>query len=1541
MYYKNSILIFGKDAVKEIPCDKKTYIKSPFTVGSKNDFMGILSCDKDRKKAVFKSDGQSIELKPYENVKYDEDTVLMYFINESARYSTNGNQFITIGNEESCTIYLNLDKNFKLRLEGNKLFILRNKSDIKKVDTVLTKEEDNIEESEVEIEKTDIVLVNETGNTEEAELECAAALASENCEADNSEIDDDSELGIYLNGQRTKENPIILNESDCIFIDKIKITYEEDSLIITGNSEDYKTSLNKLNLNEERFEGFPRYKRSPRIIKNVPEDEVVFKNPPKKSEKKKGQLAKTIVPPLMMCSLTLIINFIQPRGIYVLMSLAGTAMSTVFSVTSYISDKKEEKKKNELRVDVYTKYLLKLRKKLDKLKKEQIESLRYHNPSLEEIDKMTEFYSSRIYERTHTDDDFLSVSIGNADVEPSYKLKFSNDGIEMEKDELMDECNEIYREFSKVENVPFTVDLKKAHLGIVGEKKYIHEQLNLIFAQLTLFQSYHDLEIILIHNQKYQDDFKWLNWYPHFKINSINVTGIINSERVRDQVLGNVAKIMKDREVKLKEKKENLRFLPHFLFVIDEPVLVLNHAIMEYLQKYDANLCFSVIYTSYLQANLPENIKTIMTLDNYEEGTLVINEGRLLNKKIKLNHVNIELSNLSRRLSCLQHVKGMVNQIPDSITFFEMYKVKSPKDFNIEERWEKNQSYKTLAVPLGVRGKDDIVYLNLHEKAHGPHGLVAGTTGSGKSEIVQSYILSLALNYHPYEVGFLLIDYKGGGMASLFSNLPHLLGTITNLDGSESMRAMASIKSELSRRQAIFSKYGVNHINQYNKLFKNGEASEPIPHLFLISDEFAELKKEQPDFMSELVSAARIGRSLGIHLILATQKPSGVVDDQIWSNSKFKLALKVQNEADSNEVIKTPDAAKITQAGRAYLQVGNNEIYELFQSAWSGAAYSNEEEEETVDDRVYLINDIRQGQLLNNDLSKSSDDMKLKATELDVTVDYMKDLFDKFNLPGVRKPWLPSLKTKIVSPHIDENNVVDTAQFEILDLNAAVGIVDKPEVQAQDEYELNFAKDGNFVIFSSSGFGKTTTLTTLILSLAVKNSPENLQFFILDFGNSGLIAMKDMPHTRDYLKFDDNVKFEKFTKIINEESKKRKRLFGEASAANFTMYNELSEKKLPALFIIIDNYDAIKEFGPEAEDFIMKATRDGAGIGIFTVITASRQNAVKYAILNNFKNKICHYLFDETEVNTIIGRGNYKLPDIPGRAMVKLNEVNIMQSYCAVDFENEIDYSNKILAITHKLKSLYTGKKVESIRMLPDVLTIDKLREFAEEEEFANKIPVGLDSENVRCSFMELGGGIKLVIGGPQSGKTNILKIVLTLKEDIETYIVDSNNSELYKYKDTANMYISEAEEVKVLLENIKAISEQRAEGFEEYKKENPGCVPKMYYGSLDDVIIMIDDFDHFAAMVNAINDMKGKDIISEAINTGVTFIASAATGTMKGFDDLTKLFKSQALNAVILGNPNDQNIIGGIYIRNAKTGIDLAYNYNKGKTAIIKVPKI
>ena len=199
---------------------------------------------------------------------------------------------------------------------------------------------------------------------------------------------------------------------------------------------------------------------------------------------------------------------------------------------------------------------------------------------------------------------------------------------------------------------------------------------------------------------------------------------------------------------------------------------------------------------------------------------------------------------------------SLEGSLTKNIDLYKLLGIISADDLDLQKRWNSTRVYKSMSVPLGV-SKTGIVYLDLHDKAHGPHGLVAGTTGSGKSEILQSYILSAATYFQPYEIAFLIIDFKGGGMVNQFKDLPHLLGAITNIDGKEIDRSLKSIKAELQKRQYLFAEAEVNHIDKYIQKYKAGEVLEPLPHLIIIVDEFAELKAEQPDFMKELISAAR------------------------------------------------------------------------------------------------------------------------------------------------------------------------------------------------------------------------------------------------------------------------------------------------------------------------------------------------------------------------------------------------------------------------------------------------------------------------------------------------------------------------------------------------------------------------------------------------------------------------------------------------------------------------------------------------------------
>ena len=1353
----------------------------------------------------------------------------------------------------------------------------------------------------------------------------------------------------YLNGKRIRDQKrtIELQDGDILLIGDIQFVYNHGMISIYGDTERIHTKLLPGKSKTEEFEGFPNYKRSPRIIKRVPKETIEIAKPPEKKRMSGKGLAQVILPPLCMMCVTVAVSILLKRGLYIVMSLSTTLMTLVFSVIKYFNDKKDCKEQNARRLEMYDEYILSMRKKIYEAYQKEKEAYAYNYPSLREIENLIHDYSSRIYERNSNDDDFLHISLGEIRDTVSFPVKITYDPLKVEKDPLELEAKAIRDEFAYIDHKPVIVDLKKTHLGIVGEKAHIHEQLKLIIAQLTFAQSYHDLQIINIFDSKYNEDFLWTNWYPHVGVRAVNVSGNVNSERMRDQVLGTMTQILKERKLKADENKKEARYTPHYVIIIDEPKLIMEHPIMEYLAGDGEKMGFTIIYTTHLRANLPEYIHTVWLLQDSEQGELLLAEKAEVNRKMRLGSTEgIDLEWMARDLSVLVHEQGVVSHIPDSITFFDMYQVKKPDELNVEERWQKHEARKSLAAPLGVRAVEDYVYLNLHEKAHGPHGLVGGTTGSGKSELIQSYILSMAVNFHPYEVSFLLIDYKGGGMAGLFKNLPHLLGVITNLDGSESLRALASIKSELARRQRIFSANNVNHIDDYNKLFKLHKVSEPIPHMFMISDEFAELKKEQPEFMKELVSTARIGRSLGIHLILATQQPSGVVDDQIWTNSHFKIALKLQNESDSREILKTPDAASITQAGRAYLQVGNNEVYELFQSAWSGAAYHEDGKKAVRDNRVYVVNDLRQGELVTGDLSdQNSSEIKLRKTQLDVTVDYLKEAFEAAGLAYVKKPWLPSLPDKLLSPLAriletpewkEQQEIPESAET---DLAIPFGIADIPEEQAQREYTIDLKKEGNVAYFASSGFGKSTVLMTAALSLALKNTVEALNYYVIDFGNSGLIMLNSLPHTADYMQMDDIEKMAKFVKLIQEELKNRKKLFAKKLAQNITVYNETAGEPLKSIIIFVDHFDVVKEMGAEMEEFFTKVGRDGPGMGIYLVISAIRTAGVRYATLNNFKIKIAGFLFEDGEANSIVGRSSYQLPETKGRALVKLDNVNVMQMYTMTDFTNEIEYNVGIQSFINSIASRYPGRTAPRIAVLPEQFEFDMIPDYSKSKDGCDVV-LGLDVESVELRGFFRTQSPFVIVGDAGQGKTNALKVILEQlqDEDGEVYLFDSKSLGLYDYAMDVN-HIQTEEEALDMVDTVNEMCQKRKELLQQAIAEKRTKSPKEFYGALPACYIIIDDADDFMeAMSQQMQELT--QTLELAAECGISVIISAHASKMRERIEFTRWIRS-ATNGLVLGNPGILTIFPVSSSREYTTVLGQGLLFKNGASRKILMPNM
>ena len=680
--------------------------------------------------------------------------------------------------------------------------------------------------------------------------------------------------------------------------------------------------------------------------------------------------------------------------------------------------------------------------------------------------------------------------------------------------------------------------------------------------------------------------------------------------------------------------------------------------------------------------------------------------------------------------------------------------------------------------------------------------------------------------------------------------------------------------------------------------------------------------------MAELVSTARVGRSLGVHLILATQKPSGIVDDQIWSNSRFKLCLKVQNEADSRELLRSGDAANITQPGRAYLQVGNNEIYELFQSAYSGGTYSREAEKNEVDDRIFVLNELGQGMLINEDLSAGESNDADKLTQLDAVVKHIKNVYEETSCRAVAKPWFPPLPEQIVNPEICKG-----VACEVPDMSYAVGIIDMPDRQLQEIYFHDFSKVGNMAIFGTSKVGKSTAATNAILSLASNNSPAALNMYIIDFGNSALFGLKELPQVADYISFDDEEKFRKLRNLLTAEISERKRKFAKANATSLEMYNAALCETLPAILVIVDNYDVVKEIDYELENFFTQLTRDGVGLGIYTLVTATRANAMKYAVLNNFGARICNFMSDSSEVTSLIGRSDYKLSDIKGRALVSRDNVYLMQEYMPCECNSNIEYTIELQRLIEIIKESNDGIEAKRISILPDEVRLENI--IYDKKDGDRRIAIGLDSEKVMPYYLDYKSQIHLVLGAPQSGKTNVLKLILSQLGDGKIFLFDSRTRDMDDYEKHKNViYADPSGGIEDFIFKFEELIKGREELYDIYTGD---LKMKDFYMSLEPLSLVIEDADAFVEALG--NDgTKYSTLLRRGIVTQIQIFASSVSNKLKGFDVVSKALRDNSQSGVVLGDPQSQQIFN---IRKNELGKErgMAYVYENGVVTMVKIP--
>lgn len=1169
--------------------------------------------------------------------------------------------------------------------------------------------------------------------------------------------DTNSINGTYLNGKRIIEAQA--DYGDEIYLVGLRIILGNGFVAVNNPDDSVEVSLFKREAesfsladededNEEEFS--ETFSSAPRQKNGIKAEKISIESPPQPSEEQSMPWAMVMGPSITMAfgsvfsSVFTIQNIMKSGGdissalptlVMAVCMVLGTIIWPVFSKRF---EKRARIAKDNKKRRKYSEHLEKAKNKIDVIIEKQTKLLRENNPSVEDCISRINGREMTLWERSPAHDDFLDVMIGIGDVPAQIELDYSRQSDIEEMSESAMAMEELVNSKRVLKSVPVTIPFAKTKIvGITGERAEVVSITKALLIELTALHNYDDLKIIFIYNEKERHLWNFVKWIPHIWNKEKSIRYIANDIDEAKELSNIISNIHAVSETEGEKASESTRYL---IIAADRVLAEKIQALKNFVKepaKY-RNISMLALYDE--RKYLPKSCSVVCSVE--DSGVTVADYNNITDEPQKIdlpirfdgdpenifvNMANTELDSLSKE-----------SFLPTELTYLEMFEAGKPEHLDVISHWEENDPVKSLAAPIGVDADGYTIKLDIHEKAHGPHGLIAGMTGSGKSEFIISYIASMAVNYSPEEVAFVLIDFKGGGMADVFKNLPHLAGSITNLDGNELQRSFIAIESELEKRQALFKQISESKkisnidIYKYQKLRREDKNLKALPHLIIISDEFAELKQQHSDFMEQLIRIARIGRSLGVHLVLATQKPDGVVDDQIKSNIKFKICLKVQDKADSQSVIGRPDATMITNAGRFYMQVGYNELFEYGQSPWSGAPYFPADQyRKTVGKRIDVLNE--QGRTIYRIKPPApARPADVPEKQIDALVDYLESLAETKGCEA-NKLWLEPMK----GPKTERKKEnTDSSGTEPFVLNPVVGMYDDLKNQKHCTMTVPLTESGNVIVYGASGSGKLSFLNQLLVSLIECHSHKEVAIYALDFDSGSLSAFEKAPQVRTIALSEELGVIEKVFEEINSELEKRKAIF-RRFGGDYQNYVKTSGETVPNIVLVINNFLAFAETLGDAEEKISKIAREGKKYGVFVIVTALSSNSVRYSLVPLFSNIYVLQQNNDEQYTNILGKTGGLTPGkFKGRGIFKMDNVTY-EFQTKIAFEDAENIYDAIDSFCQKAAEKTDYKKAE-IKKLPKAVTKDYFIENGLEFS-VRSLPVAVDTETVEPVCIDFG----------------------------------------------------------------------------------------------------------------------------------------------------------------------------------------------------------
>lgn len=955
----------------------------------------------------------------------------------------------------------------------------------------------------------------------------------------------------------------------------------------------------------------------------------------------------------------------------------------------------------------------------------------------------------------------LRFGLGTAPSRIQFEEPNSNDT----EAEYMAEIQECMAQFRDIEGVPIVSQLRSAgSFGLAGSRGLVDDVARGMVLQLVGLHSPAEVVVAAITSAQSKERWEWLQWLPHVGSGHSPLSGdhLAAGPAGGSALLSRLEDLIDQREAAIQAPRPALRpgvdplgtdlpepLLPTVLVVVEDDAPVDRGRLTRVLER-GPDSGVHVMWVASSVQQLPAACRDFMAVDG-DHGTTT-GQVRLGRHAFPVSCESLDAglaAQLARMLAPVVDVGKPLeddSDLPRAVSYATLI----GKDFldnpaAVAERWTENNSVRASAVPnrkdngtlralVGSKGIEPL-YLDL--KNEGPHALVGGTTGAGKSEFLQSWVMGMAAAYSPDRVSFLFVDYKGGAAFADCLHLPHTVGLVTDLSPHLVRRALTSLRAELHHRERLLNRKKAKDLLE---LQREADPDAP-PYLIIIVDEFAALATEVPEFVDGVVDVAARGRSLGLHLILATQRPAGVIKESLRANTNLRVALRMADVDDAIDILGVPTAAYFDPSipGRGAAKTGPGRI-QGFQTGYAGGWTTEKPQRPQIDIVEMAFGSgpawaaPAPGTPVQEEAAGLNDIARMTANIIRAA--------DVLSIDPPRKPWLDELATtydfsRLPNPRTDERLLL--------------GVADDPAHQDQPTVFYEPDRDGNMAIYGTGGSGKSAALRGIAIAAAVTPRGGPVNVYGIDCGSSGLKMLDGLPHVGEIINGDDVERVGRLLRWLRDLADDRAARYSEVRASTIVEYRTLAEQpEEKRIFVLVDGMSAFREAYEYSNlsalwDIFLQLATDGRPLGIHLVVSGDRPNSVPASLLASIQRRLVLRLSSEDDYLSMdVPKDVLGQASPPGRGLLGNLEVQLA-----------VLGGNSNLAVqareVHKLTEAMLRQGVErapQIERLPDQIDLDILPAGSPD------LPViGVDDETLQPAGI-LAKGPLLLAGPPGSGRT-------------------------------------------------------------------------------------------------------------------------------------------------------------------------------------------